>query len=733
MNIFAFSSLLIIISNLSCALILLFSFNRSNKKLNIIWIIVCIMITMWGLGAFKFSSTTSKSEAFFWWQIAHIGVIFIPITYYTFIHAFLKLNKPYQKFIHFCIYFIGFSCLYLTFFTKNIFLGELKFVFNQFYIHAWFIKKNVLYLLFYILVYWILLLYLFILLIYYRTQRIVQNQIKYFILASVIAWLGPHCEYLLIIFNLNIYPYSNFFIAIFPAIVTYTIIKYRLIDIKLVFTRATIFIAVYTLVLGFPFLIAGLLKNKLMTIIGQNWWFFPLGLMAVLATTGPFIYIFLQRRAEERIFREQKRYQDVLKHAAIGMTRIRPLKKLLSMITRIITKTVHISFAAIYLYDQQADNYSIQVFRGQNKEPLTTLSPDSSLIKWLIQKQEPLIYEEIKRQMEDSKEDSTFKTLEANMRLLAASVLVPSFLDQKLSGFLVLGDKLSKQIYTPDDLNVFQVLASQAALAIENAQFYEEAKEMQAQIAQAEKMATIGTMADGLSHQINNRFYALSLIAGDSIDTVKMTDSSGCSPEIQEMLKQIKTALERIQVNVMQGGEVVKGILKYTRKGDEGLEALTIDQILKGTIDMVQFKVKLSEIDIIRDYPKDIPQIKANLVQMQEVFFNFIDNAYDSIVERRNTLKEENYRGKITISAKLQNETMQIFIKDNGMGVKNENIKKIFTPFFTTKASSRKGTGLGLYVIRNIIVENHKGKIDFHSEYKSGTSFTIEIPRAPQG
>ncbi|MFH0827621.1 MAG: HAMP domain-containing sensor histidine kinase, partial [Candidatus Omnitrophota bacterium] len=247
---------------------------------------------------------------------------------------------------------------------------------------------------------------------------------------------------------------------------------------------------------------------------------------------------------------------------------------------------------------------------------------------------------------------------------------------------------------------------------------------------QAEKMATIGTMADGLSHQINNRFYALSLISGDSLDTLKLADTSKCPPEIQQIHKQLKSALERILVNVTQGGEVVKGILKYTRKGDEGLEPLTIDQVLNGTIDMVQFKVKLHEFDIIRDYPKDIPKIKANLVQMQEVFFNFIDNAYDSIVDRRNELKEEGYRGKITISAVPEGKIMKITIQDNGMGVKKEDIKKIFTPFFTTKISSRKGTGLGLYVIRNIILETHKGKIDFSSEYKGGTCFKLEIPLA---
>jgi signal transduction histidine kinase len=454
-------------------------------------------------------------------------------------------------------------------------------------------------------------------------------------------------------------------------------------------------------------------------------------MMAILATVGPFLYIFLQRRTEARLLREQKRYQDTLKHAAIGMTRIRNLRKLLTMITHIVTKTVRISFAAIYLRDRLTNEYPLQVFRGRNQAPLVMLNSNSTLVKWLTEKREPLIYEEVKRQMQDSG-DNTFKALEANMRILNASVVIPSFLDHTLTGFVILGDKLSGQIYTPDDLSVFQVLASQAALAIENAQFYEEAKEMQAQIAQAEKMATVGTMADGLSHQINNRFYALSLIAGDSIDTIKMTDKSGCSPEIRSMLDQLNSALERIQVNVMQGGEVVKGILKYTRKGDEGLEPLTIDQILDGTIDMVQFKVKLNEIDIIRNYPKDTPKIKANLVQMQEVFFNFIDNAYDAIVERRNTLKEEGYRGSITITATPKDQVMQIIVRDNGMGVKTEDIKKIFTPFFTTKASSRKGTGLGLYVIRSIILETHKGKIDFNSEYKSGTCFTMEIPLAIQ-
>jgi len=308
------------------------------------------------------------------------------------------------------------------------------------------------------------------------------------------------------------------------------------------------------------------------------------------------------------------------------MTRIHDLKRLLKLIAHIVTRKVGISFTAIYLYDEREGVYSLQVSHDRGRHPIQMVSSNQEIIRWFQTKGLPLVREEIERFAIESKE-KIFRQIGVEMKLLEAELIIPSFLDKKLIGFIVLGEKLSGAMYTSDDISVFQVLASQAALAIENAQFYSEAKEMQAQISQAEKMATVGTMADGLSHQINNRFYALSLIAGDTIDTIKLTDASKCSPEVQAMLKDINAALERIQVNVMQGGEVVKGILRYTRKGDEGLVPLTLDQIIDGTLDMIQFKVKLNDFDIIRDYSKDLPKIKGNLVQMQEVSLILLDNA----------------------------------------------------------------------------------------------------------
>ncbi|MDD5655155.1 MAG: HAMP domain-containing sensor histidine kinase, partial [Candidatus Omnitrophica bacterium] len=264
-----------------------------------------------------------------------------------------------------------------------------------------------------------------------------------------------------------------------------------------------------------------------------------------------------------------------------------------------------------------------------------------------------------------------------------------------------------------------------------NVQFIEKAKVLQEQVAYAEKMATIGTLADGLSHQINNRFNTLSIIAGDIIDTLKLTDISDYSLEAKELLSQIDYGMERIKVNINQGKDMIDGILRYSRQAEIDFRPLGIDDILDGALEMVQYKIKLSDIDVVRSYPVNMPKIKGNLTQLQEVFFNLIDNAYDAIKEKSLSAQDEAYRGRILINAsKGDGGVLQIAFEDNGIGIKEDDQHKLFTPFFTTKASSKKGSGLGLYVIQRIITQMHNGKIAFDSAHMTGTRFLVELPLA---
>ncbi|MFA5145231.1 MAG: ATP-binding protein [Candidatus Omnitrophota bacterium] len=723
MNLFAISGLLITLT--SVVLIAILSVYGKNK-LHRLWTVFNFSLIFLGFSLFKIGTSVSPGEALIWWKVASVSGGLLAPLFLNIIYIFC--NLPNRKILYSSYLPVS---IFIMLDFMNLGTYRLRFIYGPFYYLelTGFVLPLFLCLWAAILIYAFYALYKF----YVSSKGLVRNQAVFILVGFFFGFIGGG-TYLLttfahILFGKNIYPFGQTGIVIYSTIITYAIIKYRLLDIKVAITRTGIFVAVYTLVLGLPFLIAIWAKGWLIETFGPEWWILPLGLMGILATVGPFVYIYVQRKAEDALLKEQKHYQHILKQASIGMTRIRNLRKLLDLITRIVTKIVKISYAAIYLYDKETGDYILQISRDKHRISVPKLTSDNPLITWIRLKREPLIYDEIKRQTEYAN-NPVYKQLEENMLLLTASVVIPSFLEDRFMGFFVLSDKISGQIYTEDDLNVFQVLASQTALAVENAQFYEEAKDMQEQVAQAEKMATIGTMADGLSHQLNNRFYALSLIAGDIMDTIKMTNTSKCTPEVKEMIRQINYAFERIQANVTQGGQVVRGLLKYSRKGEAGFEAISLNTLIDNTLEMVQFKVRLSEIDIIRDFPEDIPKIKGNIVQLEEAFFNFIDNAYDAILERHALLKEEHYKGKIIISSAAKNNYLEIIIKDNGMGIKQEDHEKIFTPFFTTKVSARKGTGLGLYVIRRIISDMHKGRISFESEYKAGTKFLLELPIA---
>ncbi|MBL7198322.1 MAG: GAF domain-containing protein, partial [Candidatus Omnitrophica bacterium] len=692
LNAFTFAGLLLGSTSFGLAFICI-KFGKS--KLHKIWALFNISVGLWGFGAFLIGKSSNMESALINWKLAHIGGIFIPVCFYHTISSFCNLHR--KVLIRFA-YAQGLFFLLLL--TTNLFIDKVEYVFGSFYYTR---SIGFFYPLFFII--WIGLVIggHYELIKYYRKAPVIKrNQILYFFLGMLTGFLGGVTNFLPM-FRINMYPYGNFTIPIYCLIVTYAILRYRLMDISIAITRTGIFVTVYSLVLGIPFIAAHFLRYYFIGLLGDNWWIGPLILSTSLATTGPFIYLYIQRKAEDRLLREQRRYQQTLRRASAGMTRIRNLKKLLNLIVHIVTRTVHIKHSSIYLLDPQDSRYTLQAYRDKRKaRPSFAIEANSDLIDTLKRDREPIVYEEIKQRAQDYS-DSLLFSIQKQLELLDASVVVPSFAEENLLGFIVLGEKASGQLYSQDDLVVFSVLANQSALAIENAQFYEDIKETQTQLFQAEKMATIGTMADGLSHQINNRFHALGMIAADSWDALNSINENSPPKEIHEIFSQIRHALERVKENVKQGGEVVHGILKYSRKGEVGFEAIELDRLINVSLEMVQYKVKLSQIDLVRDYSKDIPKIKGNLVQLQEVFFNLIDNAYDSIVERKNGLKEPGYRGNVTIQAVSRDSEIEIRFIDNGMGIRDADVQRLFTPFFTTKTSSRKGTGLGLYVIQKII------------------------------
>ncbi len=694
-------------------------FNQISKN----FFIFCLTIFLWQFSYGIAFYLNSKPISSLWLKIGYTGVIFTSAALCPF--ALELLNNPYKYKLSFVSYFMSFLFSGALWFT-NYFISA------EYYEYFWGVYPKASTMHPFFVLYMNLVFSGIIFLLFFESFREKSKQLhtQRFKYVGGALSIGAFASIDFIAnYGYKIYPCGWIFVILYILIIAYTIIKYRLMDINLILTRTSIFIAVYSLVLGIPFAIAFGCKERLIYAIGDNWWLAPLISSTVLATAGPFIYLYIQKRAEDRLFQEQKRYQSTLRQASAGMGRIKDITRLVNLIVHIVSRTVRLEHALVYLFDSESHLYQLRAARAKLARFKTqqAIENNSAIIKHLIRTRNPIVYEEIKQQTQDYG-DMNLARLESDLVEVNAELVVPCFIDDRLLAVIVLGKKVSNDLYSESDLAVFSILANQAALAMENAMFYEEMKNTHAQLMKAEKMATIGTMADGLSHQINNRLHALGFIAGDALDTIKLKKDIFVSPEAKEVMVDLEHALHRIEDNVTQGGEIVRGLLKYTRKGEEGFSDLDFDQLVNAAIEMTQFKIKPGEMQIVKEYGKDMPKINGNFTQLQEVFFNLIDNAYDAMMQRKSELKEKGYAPVIKISAGGDNNgNINIRFEDNGIGIKEEDKARLFTPFFTTKLSSKKGTGLGLYVIQKLIEENHGGKVVYNSVYKQGTNVLISL------
>ena len=238
---------------------------------------------------------------------------------------------------------------------------------------------------------------------------------------------------------------------------------------------------------------------------------------------------------------------------------------------------------------------------------------------------------------------------------------------------------------------------------------YRDLKETQSQLHSAEKLASIGQLAAGVAHEMNNPLGTILLY------------SSMLKKEITEgkIENRTKDDMQMIIEEATRCKNIVSNLLDFARQGKIRIRnvsiPVTIDEILR----MVTMRKEYANIEIIKEIPEDLhEEIEGDADQLKQVLINLIMNACEAMEDRE--------KRRLIISLNSDQNSFTIKIKDNGMGIPEENIKKLFTPFFTTKKMG-KGTGLGLAISYGII-KMHKGDIKVVSEFGNGSEFTINLP-----
>ncbi len=230
---------------------------------------------------------------------------------------------------------------------------------------------------------------------------------------------------------------------------------------------------------------------------------------------------------------------------------------------------------------------------------------------------------------------------------------------------------------------------------------------LEAQLQQSDKLSSIGLLAAGVAHEVNTPLTGIS-----SYSQMLMSQMPDNDPRQQ--------LLEKIHRQTSRASSIVNNLLNFSRTGDDArFTPVDFNRVLDDTIQLLEVQLRNTQIDVQRNYEKDLPLTSGHAPKLQQVFMNLIINARDAMPSG----------GTLEIATESDIDSVYVSFRDSGSGIAPEHLAKIYDPFFTTKQIG-KGTGLGLAVSYGI-VQDHSGQITVNSTLEQGTTFRLAFPAVP--
>ena len=247
---------------------------------------------------------------------------------------------------------------------------------------------------------------------------------------------------------------------------------------------------------------------------------------------------------------------------------------------------------------------------------------------------------------------------------------------------------------------------------------FTERRRIESQIIQSERLSALGEMSAGMAHEINQPLNTLSIL----FDNILLEARSEHHVPEEYLVKKS----EKIFNNILRIRNLIDHVREFSRSHDGYiLSPFNINQSILNALSMVSEQFRIAGIDLVSQLDENLPEIKGNTYKFEQVMLNFISNSKDALIEKKGK-SDAPFKMFIKITTRFDRQNIYLEVEDNGTGIKDENIDKIFQPFFTTKETG-KGTGLGLSITYGLIQEMH-GEISIKSKLSKGTTITVTIP-----
>jgi len=322
-------------------------------------------------------------------------------------------------------------------------------------------------------------------------------------------------------------------------------------------------------------------------------------------------------------------------------------------------------------------------------------------------------------------------------------IYLPLKVKEKSLGVITV-QSFEKNAYSDYHLFMLRNIAIYAAIALENAEAYERLnqtvvslKKTQTQLIQAEKMASLGELTAGIAHEIQNPLNFVnnfSEVNAELIEEMEQEIDKGNFQEVKAITQVIKENAQKINHHGKRADAIVKGMLQHSRSssGQKELTDINIlaDEYLRLSYHGLRAKDKSFNATFKTDFDEKIQKVNVVPQDIGRVILNLLTNAFYSVTEKKKQLNGE-FEPTVSVSTRMADDKIELRVKDNGIGIPQKILDKIYQPFFTTKPGGQ-GTGLGLSLSYEIITKGHGGEMLVDTKEGEFAEFTIVIPSSPQ-
>jgi signal transduction histidine kinase/ligand-binding sensor domain-containing protein len=449
----------------------------------------------------------------------------------------------------------------------------------------------------------------------------------------------------------------------------------------------------------------------------------------------------LEKTVEQRTAQVQEQKKNVEQLSRIGRDIISSLsiENIIHTIYENVNSLMDASVFSIGIYKPEENSLQFPAIIENNQAlpPYSvSLAEEGHLTAWCFLNRQDVVINDFK--LESGKYFSQ-PAAPVTSKNPESILCIPMWNKDKVIG-VITSQSFSKNAYSYYHLNMLRNLATYSAIALENADAYQQLAALLADLTAAQerlvtqsKLAALGELTAGIAHEIQNPLNFVnnfSEVSADLIEEMADEMEKGNTDEVRAIARDLKKNLEKITFHGKRADSIVKGMLQHSRSRSGVKEPTDInvlaDEFLRLAYHGLRAKDKSFNASLKTDFDDTIGKINVAPQDIGRVILNLLNNAFYAVIEKKN-LGLEGYEPAVSISTKKSGDRVEIKVSDNGNGIPSQVIDKIFQPFFTTKPAGQ-GTGLGLSLSYDIITKGHGGELILKTTQEEGTTFTIQLP-----